>query len=307
MKELIGKPLTYKGLCEELDLEYLGGNAKKNQLAQLKEHYDIEVVENPKRYIIRKILNQDADLPNVKSPLQLPFEYAVSLALKENNYDDLYCSNTQLLLLLSLVNSNYKVLKSPRSRAKLEKVTGEDYENLYIAASEAGVVLKKWVDIFMKRMENRGLILYRKGFVLVKEVYIDDSKVPIIQKYNVPLQSDDERRILNCWHSAANIVRLPLFRNDFIPKNYTQDFFNEFNRQIEKEFKGEYTGGFKVNVITCNKIGNQKFIENVRQVLNDKSQKKIKETVALDFLTGAERKRLIDEIIKIPPTTDYRV
>ena len=68
------------------------------------------------------------------------------------------------------------------------------------------------------------------------------------------------------------------------------------------------TGGFQVNVLTPNTKGIKEVLTayESEHVLNQEAQRKIKETSQLNYLTGAERDKLIKEIISRPPSIDYQ-
>lgn len=294
--DIVGQELKYKDLCAKINIKPKSGNSKESQLKDLSLICDYEVLQNPTRYKIEMVFETN-ELPiNANNKYQLPAEYLISKALAKNNYQDLYCTNTQLLMLLCCVNHNYAIIKDPKKRKRL----GKNYEDMYYYVIQTGTVLKKWVDRILRRMQLRGIIMYRHGFCLVKE------QVGMIQIENVPMQSDKERKILNCWHDTMMVTGLYRMKNDFIPADMRPIFYKEFNRRIEEAFGHEYIGAYRANIITGEKRIVQKYISDAEQTMNLASQNKISSTIALNDMTGRQRQTLIDEIIKLPPEINYK-
>lgn len=295
-QDIIGKELKYKELCEQIGVESKTGNSKDSQLKDLALICDYTILQNPTRYRIDKIFDT-TELPiHANNKYQLPAEYLVSKALAKNDYKDLYCTNTQLLMLLSVVNPNYAIIKDPKKRKRL----GRQYEDMYKYVVQTGTVLKKWIDRILRRMQLRGIIMYRHGFCLCK----DQSGVITIE--NVPMQSQREMDIMYCWHDAVVALGLGNMKNDFIPREIRPMFYKEFNRRIEEKFGSPYIGAYRVNVITGERRSIQKYIQDAEATMNLASQDRIATTVELNDMTGNQRQQLIDEIIKLPPEINYK-
>lgn len=294
-QDIVGKELKYKELCEQIGVESKTGNSKESQLKDLALICDYVILQNPTRYRIEKIFDTN-ELPiNANNKYQLPAEYLVTKALANNSFKDLYCTNTQLLMLLSVVNQNYAIIKDPKKRKRL----GKNYEDMYRYVIQTGTILKKWIDRILKRMEMRGIIMYRHGFCLVKEVG------GMIHIENVPMQSQTEKDLMLCWHDTMMATGLYRMKNDFIPSELRPIFYKEFNRRIEEKFNGKYVGAYRVNVITGQRQVIQKYIADAERTMNAASQNRIEETIELNDMTGNQRRSLIDEIIKLPPEINY--
>lgn len=82
----------------------------------------------------------------------------------------------------------------------------------------------------------------------------------------------------------------------------------QFDREVYLAFDGEYAGAFQVNVLTPNTKGIKEVLSvyDSEKILNKESQRKIKETTELNYLTGEERDKLIKEIIALPPSINYK-
>ena len=221
--------------------------------------------------------------------------------LEANKYKDLYLTNSQLLECLSLVNENFRVLKNPKTRKKLPLETA----SLYPSASKAGEILTKWVKRALERMERKGLILHRMGFCLICQSKVEQ----------VPMQSWLERQVLRCYRRAYEGLNLSYKDGaaNWVPLSLKAAFYRRFdealaNDPILKDLGLNVIGGYRANIITCEKQGVMKEIEGARarQSLNDESCRKIGATKQLDYMTGENRVRLIEEVIKRPVPLERR-
>lgn len=306
---IVGKELKYKQLCEELNLKYKGGDSKIAQLKEVALYCNLQMLTNPTRYRVEDVYDTKLVLYNNNTILQEEIESLIIELFRLKDFSIMYMTNTQLLMSLYMVNNNYKVLKIPKLRKALEKATGEDYYELYLSAEKSGEILTKWVDRALERMEKRGLILYRRGYILTKETKIGDCK--IYSRYEVPLTTPDEeapsmeQRVQGCYRQALAKIGLGK-SNGYIPTHLKADFHRRFNKAIEEEFDGEFNGGYKTKVIIPADPKRVKEFINPEKQLNKEAKRKVGETKQLDHLTGVERKRLLDEIISINPPVGYK-
>lgn len=303
-----GKELKYKQLCEELNIDYKRGNAKTAQLKTIALYCDLRTLEGPTRFVVEEVYDNKLLIFNNNTKLQEEIENVIVELLRLNDFNIMYMTNTQLLMSLYLVNNNYKVLKIPKLRKALERATGEDYYDLYLSANKSGEILIKWVDRALERMAKRKLISYHKGFCLFKEHHTD--KYSFFKKYEVPLSSPHdqaptiEQRVNGCYNQA--LESLGLGGSGYIPTHFKGAFNNTFNGLIKEEFNGDYDGGYKTKIIVPADPKRVKRFANVKDELNQEAQRKIQNTKQLDYLTGIERKRLLDEIISMTPSVGYR-
>lgn len=307
LKKIVGKELKYKQLCEELNLKIKGGDSKKKQLKEIGLYCNLVILSKPTRYIIQEVYEKELLPINGNNKFQEPIEDVIIQLLRVNDFGVLYMTNTQLLMSLYMVNNNYKVLKIPKLRKALEKATGEDYYGLYMSANKSGEILTKWFERTLVRMEERKLISYHKGYCLFKE--IKNKEYSVFQKFEVPRpQSGEvnsmESRIGGCYNQVLN--SLGFGKSGYIPPEFKGVFNERFNNLIREEFDGEYDGAYKVKIIVPYDPKRVKRFSEGQDIINTEAQRKIKDTKQLDYLTGVERKRLLDEIIAINPSVEYR-
>lgn len=301
LNQIINQSLSYKQLCQSLGLEIKYGNSKKAQLKDLSLYCNLQTLSNPTRYIITEVYDQSL-LPS-KSKFQIPMEILIMQLFKANSYQTIYLTNSRLLEYMKLVNSNYHIIKNPKLRRKLPFET----ESLYTGASKSGEILMKWLSRALEKMEDYGLLKWRKGYCLVKKNSIGDREYTSV--INVPLDSDLEKDIMECQRQAFIKLNLQYDeKHHWVPIGMKAQYQAQFDREIYKAFDGEFVGGFQVNVLTPNTKGIKQILTayESEQVINQEAQRKIKETSQLNYLTGDERERLIKEIISRPPSVDYK-
>ena len=308
LERIKDKELKYKQLCQELNIEYKRGNAKTAQLKTIALYCDLKTIQSPTRFIVNEVYDNKMLVYNGNTKLQEEIESVIVDLLKLNDFNIMYMTNTQLLMSLYMVNNNYKVLKIPKLRKALERATGEDYYGLYLSANKSGEILIKWVDRALERMAKRKLISYHRGFCLFKECHTEEYS--FFQKYEVPVSSPHdqaptmEQRVNGCYNQALESFNLG--ESGYIPAELKFAFNEKFNYLIKEEFNGEYSGAYKVKIIIPSDPKRVKRFNNIMTEINQESQKKIKETKQLDYLTGVQRKRLLDEIISFNPSVKYK-
>ena len=299
--QILGQPLNYKQLCLALDIPAKSGKSKIYQLKDLALYCNIQISSNPTRYTITEIYDK-ALLPS-RAKFQTPMEIIIMQIFKASNYETLYLTNSRLLEYMKLVNSNYRIIKNPKLREKLPFET----DVLYTSASKSGEILMKWLGRALEKMEGYGLLKWRKGYCLISKNIIDGEEY--ISTFNVPLDSDEEKDIMECQRQAY--IKLNLKYDEvhrWIPAGMKVQYQSQFDKEIFHTFNGEFDGGFQVNVLTPNVKGIKEILTTYEseQLLNQEAQRKIKETKQLNYLTGYDRDRLIKEIISRPPSIDYQ-
>lgn len=301
LNRILWQPLTYKQLCQALDISAKSGKSKIYQLKDLALYCNIQTSSHPTKYTVTEIYDQVL-LPS-KAKFQTPMEIIIMQLFKANNYETLYLTNSRLLEYMKLVNSNYRIIKNPKLRKKLPFET----EILYDSASKSGEILMKWLGRALEKMEGYGLLKWRKGYCLISKNVFDEEEY--ISVFNVPLDSEEEKEIMECQRQAY--IKLNLKYDEvhrWVPPGIKTQYQSQFDKEIQSAFDGEFDGGFQVNVLTPNVKGIKEILTTYEseQMLNQEAQRKIKETKQLNYLTGYDRDKLIKEIISRPPSIDYQ-
>lgn len=319
LKGIINQEIKYADLCNILSIQPKTGNSKIRQITDLALFCDYEELQNPTRYRIEEVYDSSlVKKIDGRNQFQMPIEGLILDLFEHNNYDKLYIRKSELLQALRLVNENYTFIKSKSKRLKLEIATGEDYHIIADGSEKAGRILFRWVDRCLRLMETRGYINYRTGFVLSKRIRVDNTE--IISKYNVPLGEDEESKIMDCYrqvledlHIATNeITKTKEPYQQWIPPDLLEIFYLKLNQCIIDTFDGKYDCVYKVIAINTAKKSCAKKLAKYREqqlfyskALNQESCRVVQSTKQLNYLTGVDRDRLIDEIIKITPNKKY--
>lgn len=301
LKQIQNHSLTYKQLCEALDIPIKSGKSKIYQIKNIALYCNLQILSHPTRYVITEVYDQSL-LPS-KSKFQAPIEILIMQLFKANNFETLYLTNSRLLEYMKLVNSNYRIIKNPKLRKKLPFET----EYLYTGASKSGEILMKWLGRALEKMESSSLLMWRKGFCLVKKNLVGEHEYTSV--INVPLDSQLEKDIMECQRQAFIKLNLQYDKQHrWVPIGMKAQYQAQFDREIYKMFDGAFSGGFQVNVLTPNVKGIKEVLTayESEQIINQEAQRKIKETTQLNYLTGDERDKLIKEIIMRPPSIDYQ-
>lgn len=301
-ESIVNQPLSYKQLCQALSIQPKTGKSKIYQIKNIELYCDLSITSNPTRYIINEIYDE-ALLPNTKAKFQIPLEILVMRLFRANKYNTIYITTSRLLECMKLVSDNYSIIKNPDLRSKLPFDTGA----LYSGASKSGEILKKWLMRALDRMKANGYLEIRNGYCLVKKVTIDGRSFKTI--YNVPLDSDLEREVMECQRQVYMKLNLQFTdKKRWIPADMKPQYYTMLDKEITRHFNGEYCGTYAVHVLTPNHFGIKETLtafESEQQV-NTEAQRKIASTKELNYLTGYDRDKLIQEIIARPPSVSYK-
>ena len=305
-KEIIGQELKYSELCKLSGLKPKTSDSKIRQLRELQLIANITKLDNPTRYRVDEVYDKMLLPVSGSQRFQAQMEVLILKMFQTVGEKTLYIPNGRLLQNLFLVNENYNFIKKKDNRDVLHKALDYNYEKLFEASNKAGQILYLWVDRALRRMEAKGLLLYRKGFCVVRR--LNDSYVRV---ENVEMNSEMEKRILKCYHETYCQLGFAPSKEDeafpWIPNVYQEMFHNVFATKIKAEFKDQMIiNAFRANIITIGKNIVDRALESAKKELNEKAVDMIKSTRQLNEYTGYEREKLILEIIKVPPSIIYK-
>lgn len=309
MFRVVGQELKYKELCDDIDEPVKYGNSKIKQLNDFNLIAKIDKLESPTRYKVVQVYDESLLPVKGRDKFQAQMEAVILTYLKENNYKEAYIPNGKLLQEFALVSENYTALVNDDSRRVLRMATRgqfDDWDDLVECSLRASQILKLWVDRALRKMEKKGVLFYRKGFCLVKQI----PKGVTIE--NVPLQSDLEKRVLKCYHQAYSSLGYYCPEEDeklgWVPPQKSYEFKLAFADYIRQEFNGEYLNAFRANVITISKDAGNRCLQAAKDVLNAESVRRISNShdKSFDKFKIGTKKRMIDEVIHIPASVSYK-
>lgn len=317
MENILYKPITYKEICDQLNLIPSTGNTKIAQLNDLADICDIEKIPNTSKFIINKIYNDEEKtlIKYLKAPQQqLLFDSALYREFLKNGDSPLYLSNTQMLSIFDEVNSNFQYTFN---RDAMESC-GEEFIYMNDMTKEVYEILQRWTRRRLDNMANRFIIMKRRGFRL----YSDNLYSSFI---NVPSDSQLEKRCQKIMIKAISFI----FQNDkyiirdsstnevisfhWMPEGLWRKFENKINELTKEEFKEE--GYNRLNLVTILSPAPQDIIKErllnaeIRlEELNIKAQEKILASQSKNLLnfTEEQRKKYIEYNIKKNPPIYFK-
>ncbi len=304
-KKVEGQILSYSAICKELGFEVKDGNSKKSQIKEWQLYCNIEKIPNSTKYYIKKVYDtKQLGGVNPNNKFQIYIEGDIIKLLIENQLSPIYISQTQLLEKLNLVNKNFRFLKRQDNFKKLLHLRYQKPESVPFLPESCylniiGKILSQWVDRCINRMCTRDLLKTRPGYCLIESKTIESTV--IYSKVDVPFDSDLEKKIDQCYKETY----LAIFPNGnkesgWIPPLYDDAFHFTLMKKVTEAIGKQCVHVYRVTVLM---VGEK--TETVKkccapQILNKEAVRKIEKTTQLDELTGSERKKIIESVIKYP-------
>lgn len=317
LKSVQGQELSYKGLCEALDLPIKTSNSKTSQLQSLQSYCDIIVRQKPTKYIITEVY--EGALPiieelNQNNKFQLLFDAALYQLFILNKCQPIYASSIDLLKLFKEVNSNFSyACNSSHMRAM-----GEEY--LYMADMSQIVfrILSQWTNRRIKQMAQRKIVTVADGFRLYRIAHINDSKGDLIYSYkegvNVPFNSELHHQCQTLYSMAIEKVLGPDRGKDigWLSMGQWQLLKYEINSLVREKFNDTYCG-LKAVKILCppeEEWLRAKLIQTYQQLdvpafekINQEATRKILETKQLASYSLEEKNKYIN--LNVNPRPEF--
>lgn len=301
LQSIQGQELKYKQLSEALDIKYKYGDSKSHQLDMIALYCDLDILDNPTRYIVKKVydeVNPMISQINGNNKFQDIFECAMYQALLNNNNKPLYISNMEMLNMFNEVNENFSYL----CNQYYMKLLGKEYLALNEMSQIVYKILREWTKRRIKQMEARRVIIRRQGFRL----YAKKDNVHII--INIDADSEQEQICQEIYDRAAKDTMPEDWHGEWVPAYRWENFEKRIKELVYEYFDGQYYDLKPINIISppreeylkevLNKLYNK--IPELKEI-NQEAQRKIFNTTQLNKYTGAEREKLINVSIKEKP------
>lgn len=166
LDDYIGKEVTYKELCNILDIKYYKGNSKIRQLEYIQCYYKLE--KNKTKYKIVKRYDKPFEYVDLRqSPYYEDIEALILYAL---NCSESHCVNwsiSKALMLTSMVNANYYLGKEKLiDTSTVLEVDKQDLENFYIMTYNK---LRAIFENVLKSMKRKYLIDFSIDTMICKK------------------------------------------------------------------------------------------------------------------------------------------
>lgn len=163
LNNYIGEFLTYKQLCEILELKYYaGGKSKQLQIGDIQRYYELEKIKTKYRIIMKR----ESVIPKVDRRSETSANNSVKygndietiILYTLQNKEEFVCTISQALLLCKLINENYSVGR--RDIPITSKVLDLDEKNVYHFYDTTSRRLKDTFKRALDRMKGKSLISY---------------------------------------------------------------------------------------------------------------------------------------------------
>jgi hypothetical protein len=169
-----GELITYKEVCDRLNIPYYSsGNQKKAQLKELERYIEFESVN--RKWLILDIYTSPLDkevraVP--KNSIYVKYVECVLLShLSKQPGNEIYIIKNKLWLLLGMINNNYNIYKDNYENLEEnnELMTFFEVNNFY---QRSNSYLSKIVDSSLNSLKRRYLIEWNKPYMI--SVYLED-------------------------------------------------------------------------------------------------------------------------------------
>lgn len=310
LESIINKELKYTPLCKALNIPIKNGKSKRIQLENLSTCCELEILENPTRYIIKKVY--DKEFLNIikaeKNKFQLLFDAAIYKAMLDNDGKSLYLSGLDRLELLQQVNDNFGYTFDFKSLIKI----GPEYAYMNEMGLIVYRVLNQWCKRRLETMAKSCIILMSDGFRLYKEHQGQYGKYKT--HFDVPYNSDIEKECQKIYESVYNNFMPDKMSNgQFYNRAGYNKFNSEIQRAIRENFNNEYCDLKKVIILRFpdKEWIKEKLIKTYAELesfqeLNDESIRKIQATKQLNKFTGEERDKFIEVNMSLNPPISFK-
>ena len=317
LKRIQGKEIKYNQLCKELGIAPKKGNSKIAQFNKLTMYCKLEILEKPKRYVIKEVYDQEIEVLGEinKNKYQILFEAAVCQAFLDNKCEPLYLSNMDTLKLFQEVNENF----SYACNKEFMTTIGDEYDYM----PEVGIViyriLKQWTRRRLETMKNRRNIDIVDAYRLYRKIKGD--KYEYIEKHDVKYDSELHKICQEIYSSAIE---------EIMPKNwgdvdkggkawvsdYAWGLFQNRVRELVKErIKEGYYDLRPIIRISCStedwvtkKLASLCVALNALTEINEESCRKALKTATkqLDDVTQGQRKKFIEINMQPNPEISFK-
>lgn len=303
LSQVQGQPMKYSALMDKLELPRKTGKSKVVQLNELQNYCDLEKLDNPTRYVVNEVYDEKLIAQiNGHNEFQAIFECAIWQALAENKGQPLYVSATELLLMLSEINENFIYITKEENAPFLNP-------DSYYMINMAQIVyklLKRWTIRRIDIMDNRGIVIKRRGFRLYQR------EGNYIHKHNVMENSQEEQFCQEIYYETARKCFGSNWKGGWMPTTAWRKFEKELSEQVYQETYGKYNMLRRIYILSPPteeyiKAQLAKLYKNAPELekINSEACRKILATTQLDIYSLNQRKQFISYGIKPNPEQKF--
>lgn len=331
LKEIKDMEVKYKKLCELLGLEIKAGNSKKSQINNLRMYCELQELDNPKRYCVKRVYDKELEILGLndnRNKFQLMFDAAVYQAFINNNGEPLYLSNMDAIKLFREVNDNFTYACNTEQMKKM----GTEYEFMPEVGKIIYRILRQWTIRRIDSMNRRHTALKETGYRLYKTKEYNGNKYTTF--LNVPINSELSKKcqaIYNKaieeimpegWAETPNEEEIKIEGKDetkqksgkyWVPDYVWLKFEKRIQQMVQEEFEGNYDN---LKAIIVLKPPTSQYVKERLEILcqklqaithiNEEACQKALTTTQLDHITTSQRKKFVEINMSLKTTFSFR-
>lgn len=294
------EPLSYKELCEELEMKPKSGDSKIAQLNGLKTICDYHITSRPTRYIIDKYYEEyAAPLMNDKAKY-VPYVETILCALLTTG-EPIIASISDLMIMCRIVNNNFKAARIKNNQANIAEGRNVSLVDLqFFVDITYGNILAPIIRSALNSMEKRKVIKIAPAYRYKQ--YIDEQK-----KNFIMLPAAFDSQMFKAFHDIEYAARkeLGLENKRYIPNDMINAYRLLCNQKTREQFHNiEYFYSCK-EIVTQKKII-ESALPSAYTNLNVAVGQRVMTAKSLDDLTMTVRKILSKDMLSLDPAVDYK-
>lgn len=312
----LNEGITYKKLCEILDIKYYsGGTSKERQLADLYRYIDYEIKPN-KKIVITKIFEEPIE-KKYYYPQNTIYAECIEKILKKylagrtNDNGTTYINAQHLYLVLGMINNDFITMQKGNGIYKLKEDLRVNYGwNDESTAKEKSIDF--YVNNFYSRtkskfssiinstfnsLDNKNLLIVHTVYSLVFEEEDEHGNKIITQRYT----NDEEiKKVIK----IRNKVMLEMgFKTewDAMHSRQSQQYYNRINSELRYNYFPNLSGVYKYYKILYNledikhslkqdeeevTVLKQELNQNILDFINKQANKNYLKTIDVESGTG---------------------
>lgn len=247
LNNYIESSVSYKQLCEILELKYQKGNGKEAQLKDIKRYYNIDKIKTKYHILNKYAIPLDKEDGRSETSANNSVKYAndieTVMLYTLQNKKEFVCTISQALLLCNLINKNYSVGR--KDIPLTSKVLDLDIKNVYMFYDNTSRRLKDTFERALNRMRSKALLSYTKpirvAYSDVKLELNDVGEPKLDSKNRLIYEVDEIHRdatkeeidiILDCEANALNALNCVDKQQIFL-----SHLWNQFRDMVTREIK----------------------------------------------------------------------
>jgi len=306
LRTIVNQELSYKDLCEAINIPVKTGNSKIAQLRDLDMYCQIDRIEGTKKYIISEVYDEAVlrEL-NGNDKYQAVFEASICQMFLENGDNPLYVSYMDMLKGFNEVNFNFPLLCNSSNLKYLDA----SYSSFPQIGQSAYKILKEWTRDRIERMNSRGVAIKRDGFRL----YSHFGKTIII--HNVKMESEEEKICQQIWNIAVNRIMPEEWNGGWVKLETWEKFEKEIRKLTIEFFQGQYDDLKKIIILSPPR---QSYVKEILKNLynknpdlksiNEEAGRKVLESRSKGLITQKQKDKenFVEIAMKENPKIDIR-